>query len=256
MVEKKLSCVLKITGGVTAKVLEHTDVLIFADGEPIRYEYKSGGYFVLTDMPEGAHSLKVQSYGFQQEELEINIDYRMIKRAEQTVINLALSPSPLHPSAFGMPSVSGRAKGFRELYVQRHSMELKIAEDNAAAGSNKIRLFCRSTKPTLPSFALIGDRLGETCEIVILKTAAGDAYMTDKPLRYDHQRSEHVVPLMRLRCDEDGTFYLLLTPDLTSEREKDLIPLIFLAEKDGMICSTLSMAMPEGKTELGEPDFI
>lgn len=246
---------LKITNGVTAKVLKRTEVLVLADGEPIRYEYKSGGYFVLTDLPDGAHSLKVQSYGFQQEELEINIDHRMIKRAEQTVIDLALSPSPLHPSAFGMPSVSGRAKGFRELYVQRQSMELKIAEDNAAAGSQTIRLFRCGTKPILPSFVLIGDRLCETCEIVTLKTAAGDVYTTDKPLRYDHVRSEHTVPLMKLRCSADGTFYLLLTPDLAWGRENGMIPLTFLTEKDGKVCSVLSMAMSEGKTELGELDL-
>ena len=255
MVKKRVSCVLKITDGVTAKVLERTDVLIFADGEPIRYEYKSGGYFVLTDLPEGAHSLKVQSHGFQQEELEINTDYRMIKRPEQAVIDLALSPSPQYPSAAGMPSVSGRAKGLRELCVQRQSMELKIAEDNAAAGSQTIRLFRCGAKPALPSFALIGDRLCEACEIVTLKTSAGDVYMTDKPLRYDHVRSEHVVPLMRLRCSADGTFYLLLTPDLTRGRENGMIPLTFLAEKDGIICSVLSIAMPEGNTELGELDL-
>lgn len=256
MVKKQLSCVLKITDGVTARVLKRTEVLILADGEPIRYEYKSGGYFVLTDLPEGAHCLKVQSHGFQQEELEIDIDHSTVKRAEQAVIYLALSPSPQYPSAFGMPSVSGRAKGLRHLYVQKQGAELKIAGDSAAAGSREIRLFCRGTKPPLPSFALIGDRLCETCEIVTLKIADGDAYTTENPLRYDHLRSEQVAPLVKLRCDEDGTFYLLLTPDLTQCRENGMISLIFLAERDGMICSALSMAMPEGKTELGELDFI
>lgn len=246
---------LRITDGVTSQALKRPEALIFADGEPIRYEYKSGGYFVLTDMPEGAHCLKVQSYGFQQEELDINIDYRMINRAEQAVTELVLSPSPLHPSAFGAPSVSGSAKGFRELYVQKQSMELKIAEDNAAAGSNKLRLFCRSTKPPLPSFALIGDRICETCEIVTLKTADGDVYTTDKPLRYDHARSEPIFPLVKLRCNGDGTFYLLLTPNLTWGSENGMIPLTFLAEKDGVIRSVLSMAMSEGKTELGELDL-
>lgn len=255
MVEKKLSCVLKITDGVTAKALERPNVLILADGDPIRYEYKSGGYFVLTDMPEGAHCLKVQSHGFQQEELNINTDHRLMKRAEQAVIDLALSPSPQYPSAAGMPSVSGRAKDLREIYVQRRSMELKIAEDNASAGSQTVRLFRCGAKPTLPSFALVGDRLCETCEIVTLKTAAGDAYTTEKPLRYDHMRSEHAVPLMKLRCSADGTFYLLLTPDLTWGRENGFIPLTFLAEKEGTVCSALSMAMPEGKTELGELDL-
>ena len=250
MIRKCTSCVLKISDSATKKVLTGSQAQIYVDDTLVHHEYKSGGYFVLIDLPDGKHTLKVKSYCFQSEQIEINVDGSTVQKPENMVKYIMMNPSARHPLADSMPAVSGRAEGCDRIYILRHSGMLKIAEDNALDGSTDIKLFCANSKPTLPCIYRITDRSAGKCEFVTLTGADGDRYMLDKPLRNAHPRSADVVPMISVSCGTDGKFFFLLSKEFV--RGEDGIALTLLAEKSGVVYTADVKAAVKGITELGD----
>lgn len=249
MIRKCTSCVLKISDSATNKTLGSSQAQIYVDDILTHHEYKLGGYFVLIDLPDGSHTVKVKSYCYQSEQIEINVDSSIIQKPENTVRYLMLNPSERHPLAASLPAVCGKAAGYDKIYILRHGGELKVAEDNAEAGRTDIKLFCPNSKPMLPCIYRINNSSAGKCEFVTLKGADGDRYMLDKPLKNAHQRSADVVPLISVSCGADGSFFLLLSKEF--KVGKDGISLTILAEKSGAVYTANVNASEKGITDLG-----
>ena len=104
MIRKCISCVMKLSDGITKCPLGSSQVSISVDGSPVKHEYKQGGYFVLLDLEEGRRIITVSSYCFQTEVLEVLVDHSVIMRPEGMVRYLMLNPSEKHPLAASMPA--------------------------------------------------------------------------------------------------------------------------------------------------------
>lgn len=249
MVRKCISCVMKISDGITRKPLASSQVRICADGAPVKHEYKQGGYFVLLGLAEGRRVVTVSSPCFQTERLEVLVDYSTVQRPEGMVRYLMLNPSQSHPLAASMPAVRGTAEGFERIFVLRHGGELKIAEDNAQAGHTAVRLFSPKGGVALPSMYRISDRSAARCELVMLKGADGDMYMLDEPLKYPHPRSADVVPVISVSCTDSGEFFFMLSPEFRGG--EDGISLVILAQREDKSYTAEVTASPKGITDIG-----
>ena len=78
---KRLSCVVKLIDSFTGRPAAPADAAVFCDGKPIRHQYKAGGFFVLSDLSEGAHTLLIRSWKFQPERLDVTVDYAAVNAA-------------------------------------------------------------------------------------------------------------------------------------------------------------------------------
>lgn len=255
MIKKCISCVLKISDGITRQAVTASAVRLYVDGAPVRAEYKQGGYFILIDLEEGAHTVAVQSYLYQTESIGITVDHSVIQRPESMVRYIVLNPSEKHPRASAMPSLRGIAAGFDRIYLQRKGGEMKIAEDDASEGKSAIRLFCPKSGASLPSVYLINDKAASGCEFVMLKGADGDMYMLEAPLKHSHPRSADVIPLTAVGCSADGAFYFMLPSDLMGGKGDEETAITILAEKGDKLYKAEVKAKNKGTTELGALEF-
>lgn len=253
MVLKRLSCAFRLTDAGTGRSLGGSEVR-FVSGGALRHEYKPGGYFVLTDLPEGEHTLTVTAPGFQPENVAVNVDYS--GGALDRVVYLALNPSRTHPAAGRMPSVCGAAPGFETLYAVSSAGNLRVAEEKAAAGSSEIRMFSEAGAPSLPADFLLGS--GKTAELIRLTGNRDGLCTAQSPLKYAHQRSETAQPLVRLHCGADGEFFLLLSGIFRADRQTGNYNLTFAAEKPGKqstVVTSAVQAAAKGCTDLGRLKF-
>ncbi len=254
MVIKRLSCAFRLTDAGTGRALGGSEARFSSDGGSLRCEYKPGGYFVLNDLPEGAHRLTVTAPGYQPERLTVNVDYTRADALER-VVYLPLNPSRSHPAAGRMPSICGAASGFDTLYVIGSAGKLRVAEEKAAAGSSEIRMFSEPGAPPLPADFLIGGVGGKTAELARLTGNRDGLCSTQSPLKYAHLRSETAEPLVRLRCDEDGGFFLLLAGNFRPDKQTGRYTLTFVAEKNGKIVTSSVHAALKGCTDAGKLKF-
>ena len=205
---KRLSCVVKLIDSFTGRPAAPADAAIFCDGKPIRHQYKAGGFFVLSDLAEGAHTLLIRSWKFQPERLDVTVDYAAVN-AENAVRYVMLNPSAQHPYAASAPCFHAALPQGESLYVLREGFVLKIAEDSADAGKTLVRMFSEKSMALFPSMFLIRDKAAAKSEFVVIKGCSGDVFMLESPLKYSHARSTSVTALVKYTAGEDGLFALL-----------------------------------------------
>lgn len=249
---KRLSFALRLSDGCLNRALLSPEASIYIDGLLFHHEYKNNGYFIVTDIPEGLHTVTVSSFKFQTETLEITVDYSSEISAQQRVHYIMLNPSKKHPQAVRMPSVRGCVPGAEYVYILRERGELKIAEDEARAGNTELRLFCGGVKPQLPSVFRIEGRKPANSELATLSGYRENIYQLAEPLRYDHQRSSSVVPLIRVRCGSDGEFFFVIPGDFHPKKESGKIELTIISDSGGTQKKARIEAEAVGLTRLGE----
>lgn len=252
---RRLSFALRLSDVCLNRALLSSEASVYVDGLLFRHEYKPNGYFIVTDIPEGVHQVTVRSYKFQTEALEINVDYSPEISAEQRVHYLLLNPSEKHPAAVRMPAVKGTAPGAEYVYVLRERCELKVAEDTAEAGRTQIRLFCSGAGPQLPSVFRIKDKKAANSELITLSGHSGDIYRLSEPLKYSHQRSTAVVSLVRVRCADDGSFFFVIPPDISPDKESGKISLTMISDNGSSTGIAQAEAPAAGVTDLGALKF-
>ena len=69
----RLSAVLRVLDGFTGRPVVRNDVRWTLDGEPVRPEYRSGGYFVFVDLAPGTHEAVLDGMKFKPETLTITV---------------------------------------------------------------------------------------------------------------------------------------------------------------------------------------
>lgn len=256
MVVKRISAVLKLGDSCLSRALTRSEAKIYVDGAQAAAEYKQGGYFVLVDLPEGRHHIVIDSFRYQREELDIDVDYSDISSAERLIHCIMLNPSQKSADAQLHPAVSGRAEGFGFVYIVRSGATLKVAEDNAAAGSTCVKLFCAGSKPALPAVFRICGKNEKNSELVTIKKCLDDdTYQLEQPLKYPHARSAEFAPLIRVRCDGDGNFYFRIPGSFSPEKDSGKIHLTIIGEKGDDLYSAEAEAAVRGLTELNEISF-
>ncbi|MGN0650199.1 MAG: hypothetical protein ACI4KM_07165 [Oscillospiraceae bacterium] len=245
----RLSCVLKLNSSIDSADLLTNDVTIYSDGVRYRHTYKKGSFFVLSDMSEGEHLIKITSWKYQTAEIKINVDYSVnfdISMVRYVIMN----PSPSHPTAAKLPSIRGSFGRQTDYYILREDCELKIAEDSAKEGSDKVKLFSSVGKPVFPSVFLIKDKTESKHEFVVIKGLDGDSFLLDSPLMYAHARSTSVVPLIKLTSEADGSFFAVLSGGFKKDDSGRYLVKLF-ADKGGKLVSKEITAADRGETALG-----
>ena len=248
---RSLSFALRLSDVCLNRALLSSQASVYVDGVLYRHEYKRNGYFIVSDLPEGLHTVTVCSYMFQTETLEINVDYSPEITAQQRVHYLMLNPSEKHPQAVRMPSVRGILPGEEYVYILRERGELKVAEDDAKAGNTQLRLFCGGAQPQLPSVFRINDKKSENSELVTLTGCSDNTYQLSEPLRSDHPPSSSVIPLIRVRCGNDGGLFFFIPDDFRADKESGKICLTLISDSGGTIKKARIEAEAVGATELG-----
>lgn len=252
MVIKQLSCVFRLKDSCTNRLLTSSEAFFRCSGRVLRHEYKTGGYFVLTDMPEGEYIITVTAVGCQRENVPVTVRYDG-SSAMDRVIFLSLNPSPSHPYAGRYPSVCGKAEGCAEIYALSPGGILRVAEDKAAAGVDSVRMFAEGKNPVLPSDFLLGS--GSKAELVTFTDAQSGLYRTRQPIKNAHKRSEPAQPLIKLQCGEDGSFFLLMGGTFSADKQTGKIPLTFAAERGGKLVTASVEVEPVRFADVGTLDF-
>lgn len=249
---KRLSFALRLSDVCLSRPLLRSEASVYVDGAPVLCEYKTGGYFAVSDLNEGVHHVEVRSFKLQKAELDVKVDYSLYTPAQQRTYYLMLNPSEAHPEAARLPSVTGRVKNADFVYILRERGELKVAEDMAQSGSTRLKLFCGGARPSLPSTFRIKDKNAADSEVVTISGFDGDEYILVEPLKYSYARSASVVPLIQVSCNENGEFFFLIPPDFKAEADSGEITLNIFSLGKNTVSSTEIKAKPTGATRLGE----
>lgn len=245
----RLACALKLSSSLDNADLQPTDVTIYSDGARCPHSYKRGGFFVLTNLPEGEHQIRITSWKYQTAELTITVDYSVnfdIGMVRYVIMN----PSPSHPLAAKMPSLRGSFGRRTNFYILREDCELKIAEDSAEKGKTSVKLFSALGKPVFPSVFLIRDKAESKHEFVVIKGLDGDSFMLDSPLEFSHARSTPIVPLIKLTSADDGSFFAVLSGGFSKDDSGGYAVKMFV-EKQGKLILRQVSAAAKGETSLG-----
>ena len=246
---KRLSFALRLFDVCLNRPLMRSEAEVFVNGERVRCEYKTGGYFVVCDLPEGEHTVEIRSFMLQTVVLSLTVDYSPEITSEQRTQYICMNPSKQHPQAAKLPSISGCVNGTRSVFVLRERAALRIAEDKATMGSKRLKLF--GAVPTLPATFRIMDKRGGS-ETVMISGFDGEEYILARPLEYSHARSVEVVPLIEVSCNENGGFFFVLPPDFKADKGSGEIIVNIFAWDEKSSKSAEIKAAPRGITELGE----
>ena len=253
MMIKRVSCVFRLVDSVLGSPLTANQAELTLNGEAVRPVYKTGGYFVLIDLPEGEYRIGIRSALFQPDEIPVRVSYEKPFDERRDVISLMMNPSPRHPAAHTGVTVTGRLEKGRGtvFYMARNTGGFKIAEDMAAAGNQSIKLFAHSGRTTLPVVCLINDKDPQKAEMAELIASEGDSFHLAAPLRVGHKRSTELIPMIRFRSGEDGRFFVKLPAGYsTRDEEGKLLLRLFIPSEGGMTVQTLSVS-PKGETDVG-----
>lgn len=248
MVIKRLSCVFRLTDGCMNRPLFGSEAALYSGGVKLHHEYKTGGFFVVTDLPAGEYPITILAHGYQRETVNVTVSESVAGNGLAQVNYIALNPSAEHPAAVRMASVSGTAPEYDTLYVVRPVGNMRVAEESVSAGSSEIRMFSEGKTPSFPLDFVIGS--GAHAEIVTFIGNDNGICRTAEPFRYPHKRSEAARPLIRLQCG--GGFFLLVPGIFPTDKETGRIPLKFAAVKGGKVVFASVEAVPARRTDVGE----
>ncbi len=250
---KRVSCVFRLLDSLKRMPLTATQAEFILDGEPCKPVYKAGGYFVLIDLPEGAHRIGIRSALFQPDEFSVTVSYAQAFDERRDVVTVMMNPSPLHPMARTGTAVRGCFGGDapKVFYILGHTNGFKIAEDHAVAGGQQIKLFALGAAVTLPVICLVNDKdpkKAEFVEITSVASVSGDVYGLAAPLRFAHKRSTELIPMIRYRSGEDGTFFVK-PPSVGGAKDERILKLFFETH-DGLTVREV-LVSPGGEISVG-----
>lgn len=246
MTKHKLSCVLRLWDGCMRKPAA-ADIRLYANGAPIRHRFKTGGFFVLSDLPDGFCDICVRSPYYLSEHFSVVLP----TSGDESILSATLIPSELHPCFAFCPA----AEGFSALprfYLLRGAFKLYARED-CQAGVDHIEFLGSRFEYFLPSKFLLGKN-GES-EIVTLTAAENNRFALRSPLKKSMTRFAEAAPLFPVRCDQNGAFRSVIPPDFRAKPSRGEIALTLIAEKNGEILAERISVKASGVTRLGHSLF-
>ena len=242
MIIKRLSAVFRLSDSAAGRIFSRNQVQITVDGQLSAPVFKPGGYFVLTDLAEGTHHIAIRSFQFQPAEFDITVDYSRRFDEKQDVRAVMLNPDVNHPSARTNVSIEGCFEGKKatSFCIAGCGAQLKIAEDGVEAGRRQLKLFTASTV-MLPSLFHINDKNEKYSEFVLVNQAAGDLYTLDMPLKFPHKRSTALVPMVKYRSADDGSFFAVLPSGYKPDSDGKLTVTMLIETDNGLTAKTFSL---------------
>jgi hypothetical protein len=244
---KRISAVLNLSDGFTKRPLSgNASVRVQLDGRAFVPIYKPGGWFVFINLPPGEHELAIFSPKFLPQKLRFTLEDGMSGYVERY---LRLKPSPQYPYGRGVQTMRIRVRasgkpcaGVSLLLAGGPGEVLKIAEDGAEKGREKLKLFAASWQRAaayLPGHFLIED--GAKSEVCALRECDPDGVCTlGLPLENAHKRGAALTTVDEYISDENGELFLALNEDETphflyASRGAYKICTPKMSEKDGYI---------------------
>lgn len=197
MIRLHASAVFQVRDGFTGRVLEGGGLLCALDGASVRPLFKPGGYLVLVNLAPGPHRLTLRAAGFQEEQADFACPPSAVYQGY-----LALKPAPGRPLPPGAAVVraAGLEPGRPVWLTVPGGGECRVAQTQAEAGSEELRLFPKGNPP-VPGPFLADD---PAAEIVVLSALEGEAGRLSAPLSAAHGRSCPLLPAQCYRADREG----------------------------------------------------
>lgn len=221
-----ISIIFKITDRFKKRALLAPEVTIRADGQRLKPLYKPGGYFIYTDLPPGEALFEISSAVFQTEKVAA-----VIPAAEDGYVmsHLMMSPSRQYHFEGRVTMISGRLLRESEplatvafhIVVGSGGEMMKIAEDGAGAGNDRIRLFVSvpERQLSIPGKYMIKEKDEEKQEFCLITQCADKdgRYLLEKGMAFSHPRATPLVEAVECVTSVDGGFFIALH-DLKDEK--------------------------------------
>ena len=204
MIRLQASVVLTVRDGYSGRPITASAVQCFLDGRRFLPQYRQGGHLVFLNLEAGRHELLLQGTYFQKEQLQLEIGDRL--PAEYSVTLKPSATYPFHQEITRLAvQLGGEGAAGQAVWVavQGTSGELRLAQDEAAAGSRELKAFYRgSSEGRFPGYYLICDK-GKS-EVVLLTALEGEQAGLGTPLIYAHRRGVVLLPAQCYYADEKG----------------------------------------------------
>ena len=204
----RVSVVLLVRDGFTGLPITKSTVRVLLNGQPAKPEYRAGGYLVFVNLAPGAHEIILSGVYTLSETLLVDVpasgyDERIVylKPAQNYPFGGKIARLRVLLRKNGKPVAGGRV-----LVAARPVLETKIAQDAAAKGETRMKLYVRGDNAMLrlPSTFLILD--AKQSEVCTLTAIAGDTGVLAQALAFDHKRGTALCPCQTYLTDEDGVF--------------------------------------------------
>ena len=207
MIQRVVSAALLVRDGFTGVPLPPGAVLVLLmDGRRRSVVRKAGGWLILTDLPEGCHTLSLRCVGFCEEILTIETRYGAVW---QKAVDLRPGPGYRFPPGTSYLTVTvktsaGPTEGV-ELWAGKSGLT-RVTASQSKAGQTELQLFCRGPMERLPvpgSFLFSG---GSAPELVSLRELRSSGVgVLEEPLSADRKRGEELFPVRHFLTGGDGT---------------------------------------------------
>ena len=213
---KHVSLAVNLRDGFRERVIQSGVSLSFLlDGEPVQPIRKEDGWCVFIDLCRGEHSLRIESREFAPYRLFFHIESPDTFYREEYV---TLEPTPAYPFGRAVQQATvtftkeGRLLANQQVFfTSARKQPLKLAQDGASAGLEKLKLFSPQ-KPAslgLPGRFLVDD--GAKSEVVtILEGQAEGGFLLGTPLRHPHNRGAAFRQIREYRTDGQGGIFLAM----------------------------------------------
>ena len=211
MIRHTVSAVVRLRDSFRGIPADGAGALCRLDGMPSRPQAKAGGYLVWTDLTPGPHVLTITLPGFQPEQVEAELRQGAIWEGCAD-----LKPGPAYPFGRDATGVTlALTQGGAPLadaavwLAAAAEAPLKLAQDRAAKGAVRLRLFCKGPASALPlpGYFLVEDK---TPELIVLSAFDGEEGSLGEPLAHAHARGKGLLPAQRYRTDSRGEIRVLL----------------------------------------------
>ena len=211
MIRLRASAVLAVYDGYSCQAISASMVQCFLDGQRILPQYRQGGYLVFINLEPGIHELLLRGAYYQEERLRLQID-----PAQPVQYTVALKPAANYPFRRAVTQLSallegGAAAAGQQLWValKTPAQELRLAQEEAAAGSESLKLYFRGRpEGRFPGQYLFTDRGGS--EVVLLDAPEEGQARLGAALAFQHKRGATLFPAHPYRADAQGRVQIFL----------------------------------------------
>ena len=205
MIRLQASAILAVRDGYSGRPVSASAVQCFLDGQRYLPQYRQGGYLVFLNLESGSHQLLMRGAYYQDEYLEIKVD-----GARPAEYSVTLKPSAAYPFRRAVTRLTvhlegGSAAEGQIVWVAPRSAaaELRLSQDEAAAGSCSLKLFYRGgAEGRFPGNYLVCDKTKS--EAVLLERLEGEQGTLKSPLAHPHKRGAVLLPAQAYRGDGKG----------------------------------------------------
>jgi hypothetical protein len=227
-VQTIVSVVFKIFDRFNKKPVSASSVLFTVGGENRKPVYKTGGYFVFTDLACGNTSFELHSPVYESRHIEVDVPQR---DSEYKMVYLMLNPSSSYPFGSAVTTISGLVNIAKEplsnqpfYLLTGKEMTIKIAQDDACEGNDSLKLFASSGHGgmSVPGTFLIQDKNQKNQEFCTITDSENEYHLSDK-LLHSHPRGTPLVETVEYSTNMDGKFTAVLPASYSVQSKIELI---------------------------------